>query len=87
MVKIFFCVCLLQRNIYTEGQEGEWAMEWGLPQSSSAHVCLRESEGNYPGNIETVIRRCRKKKSDFYSFSRPDIDFGVAGGKQRNDKS
>lgn len=28
-----------------------------------------------------------KKKSDFYSFSRPDIYFGVSGGKQRNYKS
>lgn len=28
-----------------------------------------------------------EKKMDFYSFSRPDIDFSITGGKQRNDKS
>lgn len=32
---------------------------------------------------QIVIRRRRKNPPDFYSFSRPDIDFGVAGGKQK----
>lgn len=84
MLVYFRRICILKGR----GENGWWK-SWGLPQSSSssACVCLHESEGSDPDNTERAIRRCRKKIKILYSFSKPDIDFGVAGGKQGNDKS